>query len=82
MDPSVMATPKTRAHVVIVGGGFGGIAAAKALARSPADVTVVDKQNHHCFQPLLYRSRRRRCRPQILPGRSVRSCAGSAMRMC
>jgi len=44
----------TRAHVVIVGGGFAGLAAARALARAPADVTLVDCKNHHVFQPLLY----------------------------
>lgn len=43
-----------RPHVVIVGGGFGGIHAAKALAHLPVDVTVIDKSNHHTFQPLLY----------------------------
>lgn len=41
-------------HVVIVGGGFGGLAAAKALASQPVRVTLVDKRNHHLFQPLLY----------------------------
>ena len=41
-------------HVVIVGAGFGGIEAAMALARAPVDVTVIDQNNHHCFQPLLY----------------------------
>src|ERR1700736_627798 len=46
--------PDRRAKVVIVGGGFGGLEAAKALARAPVEVTVVDRQNHHCFQPLLY----------------------------
>jgi NADH dehydrogenase len=40
--------------VVIVGAGFGGLEAAKALRRAAADVVVIDKQNHHCFQPLLY----------------------------
>jgi NADH dehydrogenase len=40
--------------VVIVGAGFGGLEAAKALSRVAVDVTVIDRQNHHCFQPLLY----------------------------
>ncbi len=43
-----------RPRVVIVGAGFGGLEAAKALQRVEADVIVVDRQNHHCFQPLLY----------------------------
>lgn len=43
-----------RPHVYIVGGGFGGLAAARALARAPVDVTLVDRRNHHVFQPLLY----------------------------
>ena len=41
-------------HVVIVGGGFGGLAAAKALRNTPAHITLVDRSNHHLFQPLLY----------------------------
>jgi NADH dehydrogenase len=41
-------------RVVIVGGGFAGLAAAKALRPAPVDVTVVDRQAHHLFQPLLY----------------------------
>src|SRR5687767_7045672 len=40
--------------VVIVGGGFGGLWAAKALANKPVEVTLVDRKNHHVFQPLLY----------------------------
>ncbi len=40
--------------MVIVGAGFGGIEAAKALRGVPVDVIVIDRQNHHCFQPLLY----------------------------
>jgi NADH:ubiquinone reductase (H+-translocating) len=43
-----------RPHVVIVGGGFGGLHAAKALRRAPVDVTLVDRRNFHLFQPLLY----------------------------
>ena len=46
--------PEPRARVVIVGAGFGGLEAAKALRRVEADVIVIDRQNHHCFQPLLY----------------------------
>jgi NADH dehydrogenase len=40
-------------RVVIVGGGFGGLAAAKALRKSDAQVTLIDRENHHLFQPLL-----------------------------
>jgi NADH:ubiquinone reductase (H+-translocating) len=45
---------KKRPLVVIVGGGFGGLAAAKGLKRSPVDILVIDRSNHHVFQPLLY----------------------------
>ncbi|MEZ4403983.1 MAG: NAD(P)/FAD-dependent oxidoreductase [Kofleriaceae bacterium] len=41
-------------HVVIIGGGFGGLAAARALRRAPVRVTLLDRRNHHLFQPLLY----------------------------
>jgi len=43
-----------RPHVVIIGGGFGGLSAAKALAKSPVTITLIDRRNHHLFQPLLY----------------------------
>src|SRR5262245_16163568 len=46
--------PEHRPKVVIVGGGFGGLAAAKALRRTPAEVILIDRNNHHVFQPLLY----------------------------
>ncbi|MCU0687115.1 MAG: NAD(P)/FAD-dependent oxidoreductase, partial [Polyangiaceae bacterium] len=49
MKPSTQ-TP----HVVILGAGFGGLAAARALARAPVRITIVDRSNHHLFQPLLY----------------------------
>lgn len=45
---------KLRRHVVIVGGGFGGLACAKSLSRAPVHVTLLDKSNHYLFQPLLY----------------------------
>jgi NADH:ubiquinone reductase (H+-translocating) len=43
-----------RPHVVVLGAGFGGLYAAKALRKAKLDVTVVDRRNHHLFQPLLY----------------------------
>src|SRR5258705_12598298 len=43
-----------RWHVVIVGGGFGGMFAAQALKSAPVDVTLIDRRNYHLFQPLLY----------------------------
>jgi NADH dehydrogenase len=49
-----MATAQRRPHVVIIGGGFGGLSAAKALRKADAQVTLLDRRNHHVFQPLLY----------------------------
>ena len=49
-----MPEKPARPRVVIIGGGFGGISAAKALRRANADVTVIDRTNHFTFQPLLY----------------------------
>ena len=43
-----------RPHVVIVGAGFGGLSTARALAKAPVDITIVDRRNFHLFQPLLY----------------------------
>jgi NADH dehydrogenase len=49
-------TEQTRAQkrIVIIGGGFAGIAAARALKRADAEVVLIDRRNHHIFQPLLY----------------------------
>jgi len=47
-----MSTPRPR--VVIIGGGFGGLYAARVFKRAPVDVTLIDRTNHHLFQPLLY----------------------------
>ncbi len=49
-----MAGGDGKPHVVIIGGGFGGLYAAKALKRAPVRVTLIDRRNHHLFQPLLY----------------------------
>src|SRR6201995_661065 len=45
---------RKRPHVVIIGGGFGGLEAAKKLAGKEVDVAVIDRTNYHLFQPLLY----------------------------
>ena len=45
---------KSRPRVIVVGGGFGGLEAAKSLAHLPVEITLVDRKNHHTFQPLLY----------------------------
>src|SRR5215468_7062759 len=47
-------TTMSRPHVVVIGGGFGGLAAAQGLKRAPVNVTLIDRRNHHLFQPLLY----------------------------
>ena len=53
--PKPLSQPSGRRPcVVIVGGGFAGLNAAKGLAHSPVDLTIVDRRNHHIFQPLLY----------------------------
>lgn len=51
--PEARAVPG-RKRVLIVGGGFAGIAAARALRRADVDITLIDRRNHHIFQPLLY----------------------------
>ncbi len=51
---TVAARKGRRPRVVIVGGGFAGIHAARALANAAVDVTLIDLRNHHTFQPLLY----------------------------
>jgi NADH dehydrogenase len=50
----VRSEAKQDPKVVIIGGGFGGLQAAKDLKRKPVDVTLIDRKNHHTFQPLLY----------------------------
>jgi NADH dehydrogenase len=53
-EGSAVETVPSRPRVVIVGAGFAGLAAAKQLGRKPVDVVVVDRENHHLFQPLVY----------------------------
>src|SRR6266852_8541004 len=54
VEPAREAMPAVMPRVVIVGGGFGGLHAARALSNAPVQVTVIDRNNHHLFQPLLY----------------------------
>ncbi len=57
VDLNTLAKPLSldrRPRVLVVGGGFGGLHAAKSLAHLPVDVTLLDRRNHHTFQPLLY----------------------------
>jgi glycine/D-amino acid oxidase-like deaminating enzyme len=49
-----LASSSPQPRIVIVGGGFGGVAAARALRKSDAEVFLIDRRNHHIFQPLLY----------------------------
>ena len=52
--PPAQATTTARHHVVVIGSGFGGLTAARELAKADVDVTVIAKTTHHLFQPLLY----------------------------
>ena len=53
-EPLHTVTATARSRVIIIGGGFAGLSAARSLARAPVDVTLIDRHNHHLFQPLLY----------------------------
>ena len=71
-----------RPHVVIVGAGFGGLTAAKGLAKAAVEVTLIDRENHHLFQPLLYQ-----VAPRVYPrrrslGRSGVWSGGNAIPGC
>ncbi len=54
VEPTRESVPAVKPRVVIVGAGFGGLQAARALRDAPVQVTVIDRNNHHLFQPLLY----------------------------
>lgn len=54
MTDQTKAIPKQKPQVVIIGAGFAGLSAARALAKSSVDITLIDKHNYHLFQPLLY----------------------------
>ncbi|HEY3166809.1 MAG TPA: FAD-dependent oxidoreductase, partial [Candidatus Binatia bacterium] len=50
----INSTDQKKTRVVVIGGGFGGLAAAQALKKAPVEVTLIDRRNFHLFQPLLY----------------------------
>src|SRR5258706_5884686 len=52
--PLVRKAVPDKKRILIVGGGFGGIAATRALKRADVEITLIDRRNHHIFQPLLY----------------------------
>src|SRR5213595_3470401 len=52
--PPIRKAVPDKKRVLIVGGGFAGIAAARALKRTDVEITLIDRRNHHIFQPLLY----------------------------
>jgi NADH:ubiquinone reductase (H+-translocating) len=54
LTPPLPATPRGRSRVVVVGGGFGGLQAVRALARADVEITLIDRHNYHLFQPLSY----------------------------
>jgi NADH dehydrogenase len=74
-----MSDRDRRPHVVIVGGGFGGLYAARALAGRPVRVTLLDRRNHHLFQPLLYQVATAALNPSDIatPLRSILRCAAN-----
>ena len=71
-----------RPRIVIVGAGFGGLAAAKALGGADAEVTLVDRRNYHLFQPLLYQVATAACRRRRSPRRSAPSSPTPPMCAC
>lgn len=54
LDTTPVSRPSARKKVVIIGGGFAGLTVATRLAKADVDVTIIDRHNYHCFQPLLY----------------------------
>jgi len=71
-----------RPRVVVVGGGFAGLNAAKGLAHLPVNVTVVDRRNHYLFQPLLYQVALAVLSPPTSPSPFAASCAARATPRC
>ena len=69
-------------HVVIVGAGFGGLTAAKGLAKAAVEVTLIDRENHHLFQPLAFYGRLFDFKLQLPPGKYHSRGSSQAERCC
>ena|SRR5207253_226579 len=84
VEPARAEVPAVMPRVVIVGAGFGGINAARALREAPVQVTVIDRNNHHLFQPLLYQVATGVLSPAEIsaPIRSVLSKQNSGVARC
>jgi NADPH-dependent 2,4-dienoyl-CoA reductase/sulfur reductase-like enzyme len=72
---SAPPTPGSLPRIIIVGGGFGGLAAARALKKARAHVDLIDKTNHHVFQPLLYQVATGLLSPEHIASPPRRVCA-------
>ena len=73
---------KAPPQVVIMGAGFGGLKAAEALAQLPVQITVMDRKNHHTFQPLLYQVATAGISPAEIAAPFARFCAVMKMSKC
>ena len=81
MDSNATTTAR-EPRIIVVGGGFGGLAAARALRKASARVLLIDKTNHHVFQPLLYQVATSVLSPEHIaaPASNFRSPAGGRCR--
>ena len=77
-----MNHPTHPPRIVIIGGGFGGLKAAEALARLPVQITLVDRKNHHTFQPLLYQVATAGLSPAEIAAPIREIMAGTKMSKC
>jgi NADH dehydrogenase FAD-containing subunit len=80
MGPFDAAAQDPRPRVIVVGGGFVGLAAVKSLRHAPVQILLIDRRNHHLFQPLLYQVATALLPPATSRARSGSSCGSSPTR--